>query len=176
MNHVRVWDAFVRLFHWSLVAAFAANALVIDDDTKLHQWVGYTVVALVLARVLWGLVGTRYARFASFPPSLRGSLGQLREIASGRTAPHVGHTPLGALMIYNLLLTLLVIGLSGYLMTTDMFWGVEWPEDLHEAAVAWAEISVALHIAAVVFESLRTRVNLPRAMVTGYKDLPPNPS
>jgi cytochrome b len=61
-------------------------------------------------------------------------------------------------------------------MTTDMFWGVEWPEDLHEAAVAWAEISVALHIAAVVFESLRTRVNLPRAMVTGYKDLPPNPS
>jgi cytochrome b len=176
MNHVRVWDAFVRLFHWSLVAAFAANALVIDDDTKLHQWVGYTVVALVLARVLWGLVGTRYARFASFPPSLRGSLGQLREMASGHTAPHVGHTPLGALMIYNLLVTLLVIGLSGYLMTTDMFWGVEWPEDLHEVAIAWAEISVALHIAAVVFESLRTRVNLPRAMVTGYKDLPPNPS
>jgi cytochrome b len=79
-------------------------------------------------------------------------------------------------MIYNLLVTLLVIGLSGYLMTTDMFWGVEWPEELHEAAVAWAEISVVLHIAAVVFESLRTRVNLPRAMVTGYKDLPPNPS
>jgi hypothetical protein len=111
MNHVRVWDAFVRLFHWSLVAAFAANALVIDDDTKLHQWVGYNVVGLVLARVLWGLVGTRYARFASFPPSLRGSLGQLREMASGHTAPHVGHTPLGALMIYNLLVTLLVIGL-----------------------------------------------------------------
>jgi cytochrome b len=78
-------------------------------------------------------------------------------------------------MIYNLLVTLLVIGLSGYLMTTDMFWGVEWPEELHEAAVAWAEISVVLHIAAVVFESLRTRVNLPRAMVTGYKDLPPSP-
>ena len=57
-------------------------------------------------------------------------------------------------------------------MTTDMFWGVEWPETVHETAVTWAEISVVLHVAAVVFESLRTRVNLPRAMVTGYKRLP----
>ena len=92
---------------------------------------------------------------------------------SGLRRIHVGHTPLGALMIYNLLATLLLIGLSGYLMTTDMFWGTEWTEELHEAAVTWAEISVLLHIAAVVFESVRTRVNLPRAMVTGVKQIPP---
>ena len=95
---------------------------------------------------------------------------------TGRTSLHIGHTPLGALMIYNLILALLIIGLSGYLMTTDMFWGVEWPEELHEAAVAWAEISVVLHIAAVLVESMRTRVNLPRAMVTGYKDIPTAPN
>ena len=91
---------------------------------------------------------------------------------TGRASLHIGHTPLGALMIYNLIASLLVIGLSGHLMTTDMFWGLEWPEHLHEAAVTWAEISVVLHIAAVLVESLRTRVNLPRAMVTGYKDIP----
>jgi cytochrome b len=60
-------------------------------------------------------------------------------------------------------------------MTTDMFWGIEWPEELHEALVTWAEISVVLHIAAVIYESRRTRVNLARSMVSGYKDLPTSP-
>ena len=173
MQRLNVWDPFVRLFHWSLVAGFAANALVVDKDSDLHQWIGYAVVVLVLARLLWGLVGTRYARFSSFPPSLSGAFGQLRETLSGIRNIHVGHTPLGALMIYNLLGSMLLIGFSGWLMTTDAYWGAEWPEELHAAVVNWAEISVVLHIAAVLFESWRTRVNLPRAMVTGCKELPP---
>ena len=172
MKRLKVWDPFVRIFHWSLVAGFGANALVLDDDGKAHQWLGYAVVVLVLLRVLWGLVGTRYARFTSFPPSLSQSTAQLREMIGGIRNIHVGHTPLGALMIYNLLLSMLVIGISGWLMTTDMFWGLEWPEELHEASVAWAELSVLMHVAAVVFESWRTSVNLPRAMITGCKDIP----
>ena len=173
MQQIKVWDPLVRLFHWSLVAAFAANALFVDDESLLHQWIGYTVVGLVVVRLVWGLVGSPYARFASFPPSIKGAVGQLRDVATGRRHIHLGHTPLGALMIYNLLATLLLVGLSGFLMTTDMFWGTEWTGELHEAAVTWAEISVVLHIAAVVFESVRTRVNLPRAMVTGVKQIPP---
>lgn len=172
MTKLNVWDPIVRVFHWSLVAGFVANALIVDDDGKLHQWIGYAIVGLVLLRILWGLVGTRYARFSSFPPSIAGAFGQLREILRGIRHVHVGHTPMGALMIYNLLLAMLVIGFSGWLMTTDAFWGVEWPEELHEVAVAWAEISVVLHIGAVFFESWRTSVNLPRAMVTGCKELP----
>jgi cytochrome b len=172
MTKIKVWDPLVRLFHWSLVIFFAANALVLDDDSKWHIWVGYAIVALVLVRIIWGFFGTKYARFTSFPPSAAGSMEQISDIISARKQVHIGHTPLGALMIYNLLVAMLVIGLSGYLMTTDMFWGVEWPEEVHEASVLWAEISVVLHIAAVVFESIRTKVNLPRAMFTGYKGLP----
>ncbi len=172
MRKVKIWDPLVRLFHWSLVAAFAANALFVDEESALHLWLGYTIVGLVLIRILWGFVGSRYARFSSFPPSLSGATGQLTEIATGRRRIHPGHTPLGALMIYNLLASLLAIGLSGYMMTTNMFWGIEWVEDLHEAFAIWVEISVVLHIAAVIFESRRTKVNLPRAMVTGYKNLP----
>lgn len=168
----RVWDPFVRLFHWSLVIAFAANALFVDDDSRLHEQIGYVVLALVGARIVWGLVGTRHARFSQFPPGMTGAVQQLTDIATGRTRIHLGHTPLGALMIYNLLFTLLVIGGSGYLMTTDLFWGVEWPEEVHEAAVLWAEVSIVLHVAAVLFESWRTKVNLPRAMVTGDKQIP----
>lgn len=172
MERIKVWDPLVRVFHWSLVVAFGGNALVIDDDSKLHEWVGYAVVGLIGIRILWGFVGTRYARFSSFPPSVEGAVEQITDIAKRRVRVHVGHTPLGALMIYNLLVSLATVGLSGHLMTTDTFWGVEWPEHLHEAAVTWTEISVALHILAVIFESRRTGVNLPKAMVKGYKLVP----
>ncbi|OIQ42952.1 MAG: cytochrome B [Roseobacter sp. MedPE-SWde] len=171
MQSYYVWDPLVRLFHWSLVILFAVNALITDPEARLHELLGYAVLGLIGLRLIWGIVGSRYARFSSFPPSISGAVGHLTEIATGRTQKHKGHSPLGALMIYNLLITLTGIGLSGYLMTTDMFWGTEWPEDLHEALVTWAELSVVLHVAAVVFESRRTQVKLARAMITGYKEV-----
>lgn len=172
MKRIKVWDPFVRIFHWSLALAFGANAVVIDDDSKLHEWIGYAVVFLVVARIVWGFVGSRYARFASFPPNIAQARDQISEMAGRGGKVHVGHTPLGALMIYNLLLALLAVGLSGHLMTTDMFWGVEWPETFHELSVHWTELSVATHIVAVIYESKRTGINLPKAMVRGYKDIP----
>ncbi|WP_226550936.1 cytochrome b/b6 domain-containing protein [Celeribacter naphthalenivorans] len=172
MTREKIWDPVVRLFHWTLVGCFAANAFFVDDESDLHLWIGYTIIALLTIRVIWGFVGSRYARFASFPPSASQAMEQATDMMTGRVRPHKGHTPLGALMIYNLIATLGLIGLSGWLMTTDLFWGVEWPEEVHEIAVGWAEFSVLLHIAAVFFESWRTRINLPRAMVTGYKDMP----
>lgn len=167
-----VWDPLVRLFHWSLVVLFALNALMLDEESKWHIWVGYGIAGLIAFRIVWGLAGSRYARFRSFPPSISGALEQASDMATGRVRQHIGHTPLGAWMIYNLLLALAAIAISGYLMTTNAFWGVEWVEEVHEAAVSWAEISIVAHIAAVIVESRRTGVNLPRAMVTGYKDLP----
>ena len=172
MTRYKVWDPLVRVFHWSLVLAFGANALLTDPESDLHEWIGYTVVALVALRILWGLFGNHYARFSSFLPSASGAMGQLSDMATGRRRVHLGHTPLGALMIYNLLLSMLAIGATGYMMTTNAYWGVEWVKELHEVLVTWAEISVVAHIAAVVWESLRTGVNLPRAMVSGVKTLP----
>ncbi len=170
----KIWDPAVRVFHWSLVAGFAANALFTDPEEGLHHWIGYVVLGLIGLRVIWGLVGSRYARFASFPPDPAAVMGQVADMATGRRRVHLGHTPLGALMIYNILLTMIVIGVSGWMMTTYTWFGVEWVEELHEVSVTWAEISVVLHIAAVVWESLRTGVNLPRAMVTGTKVIPEN--
>lgn len=168
----KVWDPLVRVFHWSLVGAFAANALIVNPSSNLHLVLGYAIVALLVLRIVWGFAGRGYARFASFPVDLRAATAQAGDMASGRTPVHLGHTPLGALMIYNILATLAVIALSGYGMTTLTFWGVRWVKTLHEMSVTWAEISVVLHIAAVIWESRRTRVNLPLAMITGYKTVP----
>lgn len=168
----KIWDPIVRVFHWSLVSAFAANALFVPTASSLHLVLGYLIVGLVGLRLIWGFAGRGYARFASFPPDLRAATEQAADIASGRRRVHLGHTPLGALMIYNILLTVAVIALSGWMMTTLTFWGVRWVKDLHEMAVTWAEMSVLLHVAAVLWESRRTGVNLPKAMVTGYKEVP----
>lgn len=172
MRKVFVWDILVRLFHWSLVVAFAANAFYTKPGRDVHQWVGYAVAGLIALRLVWGLVGTRHARFADFLPSPGAVLGQLRDMATGRRHVHVGHSPLGSLMIYNLLLTMAGLAASGYAMTTVAFFGVEWVEEVHEALVTWAEISIVVHVLAVVVESRRLGINLPKAMVTGYKTLP----
>lgn len=172
MNY-KVWDPVVRVFHWSLVGAFTANALIVDSASRLHLVLGYSIVGLVGARIVWGFVGRGYARFASFPPDLRAATMQAAEIATGRRTVHLGHTPLGALMIYNILVALVVIAASGYAMKTPAFFGVRWVKELHEIAATWAEVSVLVHVAAVLWESRRTRVNLPLAMVTGYKSVPP---
>ncbi|MHC0052961.1 cytochrome b/b6 domain-containing protein [Actibacterium sp. D379-3] len=172
MRNVPVWDLLVRSFHWLLVAGFTADALFIEDETKLHQQIGYAVLVLIGTRAVWGVVGTRHARFADFPPSVSAALAQLRDIATGRRRIHLGHSPLGALMIYNLLGTIALIGLTGWMMTTDTFWGTEWVEEMHEGLVIWAGAGALVHVAAVIVESRRTGVNLPRAMVTGYKRVP----
>ncbi|MCU0831561.1 MAG: cytochrome b/b6 domain-containing protein [Rhizobiaceae bacterium] len=172
MVRIAVWDPFVRIFHWSLAGLFAANALFLDPETTLHRQVGYAAAALIALRLVWGVIGSRHARFRDFPPSLKGALGQISDLATGRRSLHVGHTPLGAFMIYNLLATVAAIAASGWLMTTDAFWGVAWVEEVHEAAVLWAEVSIVLHVAAVILESLRMQINLPKAMVTGVKIMP----
>ncbi|MCP3683659.1 MAG: cytochrome b [bacterium] len=172
MKSIYVWDLGVRLFHWSLVIAFFANDWFIDDDSDLHQYIGYFVIGLLTFRLLWGFIGSTYSRFSSFPISPQACLEQMQAIALQRDHIHVGHTPLGALMIYNLLLAISLIGLSGFMMTTDWLWGAEWIEEIHEALVVWAEVSIVLHVLAVIFESKLTSVNLSRAMITGVKEIP----
>ncbi len=172
MTRQKVWDPLVRVFHWTLVLGFVANALLIDEDSKLHEQIGWAIVVLLAVRVVWGLVGTRHARFTDFLPSVSGALSQLRDMATGRVRHHIGHSPLGAWMIWNLLLGIAAISLTGWMMTTNAFWGVDWVEEMHEALVLWVGLSALVHVAAVVVESLRTGVNLPRAMVTGTKVMP----
>ncbi len=172
---VRVWDLGVRVFHWSLATLFLLNFAVLDPESKLHEWVGYAVVGLVALRLLWGVVGTRYARFSAFPPSLAAARDHLVALVRGeREAPAPGHNPLGALMVYNLFACMLLLGLTGWMMTLDAFWGVDWVEEAHEIIANFAAISVGLHVLGVAVESRRSKVSLVRAMLTGWKELPPS--
>lgn len=166
---LRVWDPFVRLFHWTLVSCVLVDYFVIDDGETVHQWLGYLAAALVLARIAWGFVGSRYARFADFFPTPARLARHLAHLRAGRHDCHAGHNPLGALMMLALMALVLALGVTGYLQGTDAYWGEEWLQELHEG-LATALIGLAvLHVAGALVMSRMDRVNLVRAMVTGVK-------
>lgn len=113
----RRWDPIVKLTHWGIVAAVIGNALVTEEGSGWHIWVGYGLAALLGLRLLWGLIGPRDARFSAFPPSPGRAAAHLREIRRGEVTRHASHNPLGALMVYAIWGTLLVVIGSGIAMS-----------------------------------------------------------
>ncbi len=167
---VRVWDPLVRIFHWSLVAAFVTAYVTHEDGfSATHLTAGYVVAGLVGFRLLWGFVGSRHARFADFVRGPAATLGYLRGLVT-RAAPRtIGHNPAGGAMVVVLLTLLAVICLTGWGMTTTAFYASETLETIHEVAVNLALIAVLLHLIGVAASSLAHRENLVRAMITGRK-------
>ncbi|MEZ5807764.1 MAG: cytochrome b/b6 domain-containing protein [Zhengella sp.] len=166
---VKVWDPFVRIFHWSLVAGFTAAWITGDEFGKLHEQIGYAIIGLIAARVVWGFIGTRHARFSSFAFGPSKVLTFLRQSMSLSAPRHLGHNPAGGAMVFALLAAIAAICASGYAMTTDAYWGVKWVEEVHETAVWIATGLVVLHVAGVILASVEHGENLVRAMITGRK-------
>lgn len=179
----RVWDPLVRVFHWSLVAAFAVAWSTEDEPMWLHTGAGYLILALLVLRIAWGFIGTPHARFRDF---VRGPVEAVRYFAAelrGRARRHIGHNPAGGLMILALMALLLAQAgtgivmlaadegagpLSGWIAPSERL--AESLEEVHEILANGLMILVLLHIAGVVFGSLRHRENLVRAMIDGHKD------
>lgn len=169
---VKVWDPAVRLFHWTLVAAFTIAWLTGDDWDRVHETAGYVILALIAFRLAWGLIGPRHARFRQFVRRPSAVTGYLRATVTGREPRYLGHNPAGGAMIVALLAGLVVTAGSGWMMTLDRFWGVEWVEEVHETAANLMLVLIGLHLAGVALASLRHGENLVRAMVNGRKRRP----
>ncbi|HUQ75267.1 MAG TPA: cytochrome b/b6 domain-containing protein, partial [Burkholderiales bacterium] len=125
-----VWDAFVRAAHWTLAICIVAAWL---TRREVHEWAGYTAGALVALRILWGFVGSRYARFSQFVRPPAATLAYARAVAAGRAPRYLGHNPLGGWMIVALLAGVILTVASGWLSVTERYWGVAWVQGAHEA-------------------------------------------
>lgn len=172
MSTVKVWDPLVRLFHWSLVASFAVAWITADEWDDLHIWAGYAAAGLIAFRLVWGLIGPRYARFTQFLRAPGTVAAYLKDLAGGRERRYLGHNPAGAAMILALIVSLAALCLTGWMYTLDTFWGEEWVEELHEVLANLLLVLVGLHVAGVVLASLKHHENLVRAMITGRKRAP----
>jgi len=112
-SSIKVWDPLVRIFHWSLVAFFAIAFVTGEEEGALHIYAGYAVIDLVLFRILWGFVGTEHARFKDFVFGPTKVVQYLKSLASGSPQRYVGHNPAGGYMVVLLLVTLLVVTVTG---------------------------------------------------------------
>jgi cytochrome b len=167
---ILVWDIFVRIFHWSLVAAMAYE-LIARAGTQIHEFLGYAILAAIALRIIWGFFGSKYARFSDFVKSPIRTFKYLADIARGHPKRNLGHNPAGAAMVIALLLMVSATAVSGWAMTTDALWGTEWIEEAHELS---ADVTIALifaHVLGVIFASWQHKENLIAAMITGRKKI-----
>lgn len=166
---VKVWDLFVRVFHWSLVFLFVLAYATGDELEKVHIAAGYAIGILLALRIVWGFVGPTHARFTNFIRSPREVLSYMRDVALFRAPRYLGHNPAGGAMIVALVTTLIATCVTGYMMTTDAYWGAKWVEEVHELLANATVGLVVLHVLGVVVTSFAHHENLVQAMVTGRK-------
>ena len=182
MQRILIWDLPTRLFHWVLALSFAGAWLTSESDRWLsvHVFLGYQMLGLVMFRVVWGLLGTHYARFSSFWFGPKDALAYLRQVLAREAPRHVGHNPTGSVAIYLLLLLALLVGITGFFtlggeeqqgalagwmgMTQGRVF-----KKLHEFSANLMLLLVFGHLAGVVLESLLHKENLARSMLTGTK-------
>jgi len=168
-----VWDAFVRIFHWSLVVAFSVAFYYRESewDRLIHVYAGYTVAGLIAARIVWGFMKTGYASFRAFPLNPLLAIRYLWLTAQGRSRRYIGHNPAGSVVIYVMLFCGITTVVSGFLVYNDG-WLIDDPgyiKSLHYY-VSWLWLFlVVMHIIAVITESILHNDNLIRAMITGCK-------
>ncbi len=177
---IKVWDPFVRIFHWSLALFFTVAYLTEDDFETVHFYMGYAISALIGFRLLWGIVGPKYARFSNFITGRDKAVSYLKSLLTGKAEHYVGHNPAGGMMVVALLLllamtcffgmTLLAMDGGGPLAGTFVtVLNEDLVEEVHELCANATLLLVFVHIAGVIVSSFLHRENLIRAMVTGVK-------
>ena len=174
-HHHPLWDLPTRVFHWLIVACVPLAWWSAENENfGLHQWLGYTVIVLVVSRVIWGFVGSRHSRFTDF---LVGP-GRVLVYLKGRKALSAGHNPLGGWSVVALLSLLLLQAFSGLFNSDDVFfsgplyYGASGPfrdamGEVHELVFDLLLVLIVLHIGAVLYYQRWRKEPLTQAMLRG---------
>lgn len=186
IKQIKIWDVPVRLFHWSLVAGFVLAYVSAEVGIlEAHVLIGYFLIALLVFRILWGVVGTQYSRFRSFVFSPAETVGYIQSMRSAHPAHYYGHNPAGALMVFGLLALLAAIFMSGLLTLAAvdyegplLFLANQVSDDTsyffrhaHDFFVDVSMLLIPLHLLGVIAGSIQHKENLARSMVTGMKKI-----
>ena len=176
-----VWDVPTRLFHWSLVLCMLASWGSAElGKMSIHFWSGYTLLGLLCFRIIWGFIGTRHARFATFFPRPKSVLSYLQSLPKTSWTPSAGHSPIGAVAVFVLLFALGTQAVTGLFATDDIIWSGPYnaavSQDLgsnltsiHHKSFNVLVALIGVHIAAVLAYWILKATNLTKPMITGRK-------
>jgi cytochrome b len=164
-----VWSASVRLLHWTLASAMIMCFVTHENVGTVHEWAGYVALAAASLRVVLGLAASGYWRFSQFVRGAGATLAYAQSVWQHKERRYLGHNPLGGWMVLLMLADAIGAGLTGWLSTTDRFWGVAWMADLHGVLGEALPPLLLLHVAGAIFTSWRHRENLVAAMLHGRK-------
>ena len=181
---IRVWDLPIRLFHWLLVICIIGSLVsvhLLDSAIEWHAYFGYSVLTLLIFRMIWGFVGSRHARFASFVPNRQSILHYLQ----GKAPRFLGHNPIGALSVFALLLVLGLQAVTGLFVDDEIaFQGpfakyvsntvVSFLSQIHEGNQVVIYCLVAIHILAIGYYRKFKGEDLLKPMITGDKEIDPS--
>ena len=176
----RVWDPLVRLFHWLLVACFVIAWMTQENEYELHILTGYGIIALLMFRLFWGVVGPTHARFSDFVKGPTELLSYGRSLFRRQSKRYLGHNPAGGMMILLMLSGLLLVTFSGVALDGAENWSGPMAEmglfryresilQLHLWSTNLMLLLIPLHLLGVVHASIQHRENLIGSMITGYK-------
>jgi cytochrome b len=183
VNKQLVWDLPLRLFHWLLVASLFAQWLtaeVLENATQWHGYIGYFTLGLILFRLIWGFAGTRYSKFSSFMASPIAIFNYAKSLFSGKYQAHVGHNPLGGLLLPATLILVGLQGVSGLFVTDDIIFNGPYfssvgpqlqdiMQTIHHNVFDWLLYLIGLHIFALLFYKFKLKQNLLKPMIDGKK-------
>ena len=168
-RRILVWDTPTRVFHWLQALSFAAAYLTAFSERtrNYHVALGYILLGMLVFRLLWGFVGTRYARFSSFLFGPVKTVAYLRDEFKGKSERYLGHNPAGSIAVWLLLALGMFVSVTGVMALQDE--ASDLVVDLHGISTNIMLGVIAVHLAGVLLSSILHRENLVRAMLTGYK-------
>ena len=181
---IRVWDLPIRLFHWLLVLCIAGSFITVNiggNAIQLHAYFGYSILTLLIFRIMWGFIGSTHARFASFIPKPKSVLNYLQ----GKSPRFLGHNPIGALSVFALLFALSVQVITGLFVDDEIaFQGpfakyvsnatVSFLSQIHETNQVVIYTLIAIHIAAIIYYRKFKGEDLIKPMINGDKEIDPS--
>jgi cytochrome b len=163
-----IWDIQTRVYHWLIAIPVFLN-LVLEDGDKLHKVLGYVALVGLILRIIWGLRTTGHAGLRALPLKWSELSSYVTSLRSKQATPYQGHNPLASWIYIGIWTSVFLLGLSGFMMGLDAFWGEEWLEEVHETLALIIKIQVLLHFVGIVFDSIKFKRKTWLGMIVGKR-------
>ncbi len=164
-----IWDWPTRVCHWVLASCVLLDLFVFEGGDPPHRWTGYLASFVVAFRFIWGFLGGKASRWTQQPIHPKQIIFFIRHGFSDPERKYEGHNPLAALVYIAIWGCVLSLGLTGWMMGLDQYWGEEWLEELHEGISLGIRVLFFIHISGVFIDSFRCKRKTWAAMFTGHK-------